>query len=92
LPDTLARVRRATTLPICVGFGISRPEHAAAIGRLADGVVVGSALVAAADRSVDDAVALTRALRNGLDRANGGETTPSPARTSPPTAELRGGA
>lgn len=69
LPGTVAALRRATTLPICVGFGIARPEQAAAVGRLADGVVVGSALVRAADNSVDDALALARALRRGLDDA-----------------------
>jgi tryptophan synthase alpha chain len=68
LPATVARLRRATTLPICVGFGVSRPEHAQAIGRIADGVVVGSALVAAADTAgVDAALALVRDLREGLD-------------------------
>lgn len=70
LPSTVARLRAATTLPIAVGFGISRPEHAAAIGRIADGVVVGSALVAAAERSVNAAVDLARALRAGLDGAS----------------------
>ncbi|MFI5248708.1 MAG: tryptophan synthase subunit alpha [Gemmatimonadales bacterium] len=67
LPGTVARLRAATTLPICVGFGIARPEHAAAIGRVADGVVVGSALVEAAGRSVDAAVAFTHGIRRGLD-------------------------
>ena len=38
-------VRAVTTKPICVGFGVSTPEHAAAIGRVADGVAVGSAIV-----------------------------------------------
>ena len=39
------RVRRASGLPVAVGFGIKTPEQAAAIARIADGVVVGSALV-----------------------------------------------
>jgi tryptophan synthase alpha chain len=39
------RVRRGSALPVCVGFGIKTPERAAAIARVADGVVVGSALV-----------------------------------------------
>jgi tryptophan synthase alpha chain len=70
LPETVARLRRATTLPICVGFGVSRPEHARAIGAIADGVVVGSALVAAAGAGgVDGALALVRELRAGLDSA-----------------------
>jgi tryptophan synthase alpha chain len=38
-------VRAATALPVAVGFGIKTPEQAATIARLADGVVVGSAIV-----------------------------------------------
>jgi tryptophan synthase alpha chain len=49
LPDDLEgqvrALRLVTTKPVCVGFGIGRPEQAAAVGRLADGVVVGSAIV-----------------------------------------------
>jgi tryptophan synthase alpha chain len=41
----LAKLKAATDLPIAVGFGIRGPEQAAAIGRIADGVVVGSAIV-----------------------------------------------
>ena len=41
----LAKVRAATSLPVAVGFGIKTPEQAATIARLADGVVVGSAIV-----------------------------------------------
>lgn len=41
----VARVRAASGLPVAVGFGIKTPERAAAIARVADGVVVGSALV-----------------------------------------------
>jgi len=69
LPDTIARVRAATDLPLCVGFGISRPEQARAVAQLADGVVVGSAIVRAADESVEAAVALATALRRGIDGA-----------------------
>jgi tryptophan synthase alpha chain len=47
------RIRRHTSLPIAVGFGVSTPEQAAAIGRNADGVVVGSALVSAIAKSLD---------------------------------------
>jgi tryptophan synthase alpha chain len=67
LPQTIARMRSATDLPLCVGFGISRPEQAHAVGQLADGVVVGSAIVRAADESVEAAVALATALRRGID-------------------------
>jgi tryptophan synthase alpha chain len=38
-------LRMVTTKPICVGFGISRPEQVAQVGAMADGVVVGSAIV-----------------------------------------------
>ena len=41
----VARLRAGTDLPIAVGFGVRSPEQAAAIGRVADGVVVGSAIV-----------------------------------------------
>jgi tryptophan synthase alpha chain len=67
LPGTVALLRSVCALPICVGFGISRPEHAREVGRLADGVVVGSAIVDAANRSVDAAVALAAGLRAALD-------------------------
>jgi len=49
LEEFLARVRARTELPLAVGFGISRREHVLALGRLADGVVVGSAIIAAID-------------------------------------------
>jgi tryptophan synthase alpha chain len=67
LAPTIARLRGVTKLPICVGFGISDGSQAAAVGKLADGVVVGSALVKAAGSSVGDAVALTASLRAALD-------------------------
>jgi tryptophan synthase alpha chain len=59
IPDNLRvaeavdRIKRHTDLPVAVGFGISTPEQAAAIGRNADGVVVGSALVRAVESSLD---------------------------------------
>jgi tryptophan synthase alpha chain len=67
LPGTIARLRSATTLPICVGFGISTPQHAKAIGTLADGIVVGSAIVQAAGASVQRALDLVGGLRRALD-------------------------
>jgi tryptophan synthase alpha chain len=45
LAPFLARVRARTSLPLVVGFGISRPEHVARLHGLADGVVVASALI-----------------------------------------------
>lgn len=43
--ELAGRIRAVTDLPIALGFGISRPEHVAAVGRWADAAVVGSALV-----------------------------------------------
>jgi tryptophan synthase alpha chain len=71
LPETVARLRAVTELPICVGFGISRPEQAAAVARLADGVVVGSAVVRAAATGVDQLARLTRGLREAIDGVEG---------------------
>lgn len=67
LPRSLADLRSVCTLPICVGFGISNAAQAREIGAFADGIVVGSALVKAADTSVDAALALARELRAALD-------------------------
>jgi tryptophan synthase alpha chain len=47
------RLRKHTPLPICVGFGVKTAEQAKAIARNADGVVVGSALVSAVEKSLD---------------------------------------
>ena len=45
LLDQLAWLRTQTDLPLCVGFGVSRPEHVRMLREAADGVIVGSALV-----------------------------------------------
>jgi tryptophan synthase alpha chain len=63
----IQRLRGATDLPICVGFGISTPAQARTVGKLADGVVVGSALVKAAATGPQEVLKLTRSLREGLD-------------------------
>ena len=64
----VGRIRSATDLPIALGFGISRPEHVAEVGRWADAAVVGSALIeviarAAPDRLPDDVERYVRWLR-----------------------------
>jgi tryptophan synthase alpha chain len=73
LPAFLARVRAATNLPLAVGFGVSRPEHVAKIGAMADGAVVASALLNAVDAAAPDqrvaaGVAYFRALQDGAQR------------------------
>jgi tryptophan synthase alpha chain len=45
LEEWVSLVRKAAAVPVCVGFGISTPEHVAQVVRLADGAVIGSALV-----------------------------------------------
>ena len=70
LAESIGRVREATRLPVAVGFGISSAEQAAAVGRLADGVVVGSALVdALGSGGVAAARRFLGELRAGLDLA-----------------------
>jgi tryptophan synthase alpha chain len=68
LPETIARLRAVCDLPICVGFGISTPAQAREVANVADGVVVGSALVRILeDEGVDAALAFVRALRAAMD-------------------------
>jgi tryptophan synthase alpha chain len=51
LDELVARVRAHTDIPVCLGFGIGTPEQARAVGKLADGVIVGSACVRAIGES-----------------------------------------
>jgi tryptophan synthase alpha chain len=62
LEAAVARARAATALPVAVGFGISTAAQARAVARLADGVVVGSALVDALERG--GVSALERSIRD----------------------------
>jgi tryptophan synthase alpha chain len=81
LPALARRVRRATKLPLAVGFGISLPEHVSVLGGIADAAVVGSALMAEVEKAptVHDAVsavaarvgALKQAARAGISRRSG---------------------
>lgn len=75
----IERIKRHSTLPVAVGFGIRTPEHAAAIGKVADAAVVGSAIVERIAESLDDngkataglvdsVTELVRNLRTGLNR------------------------
>ena len=70
--QAVARLRRHTDLPLCIGFGIRTPEHAADVARRADGVVVGSALVdqvAKAEspaQAIDGVLSLCRELAEGV--------------------------
>jgi tryptophan synthase alpha chain len=50
----VARIRRWTTLPVAVGFGISNREHVAQVGKFADAAVIGSAIVELIERSTSE--------------------------------------
>jgi tryptophan synthase alpha chain len=71
------RLRRHSALPVAVGFGIRTPEQAAAIARVADAAVVGSALVAEVAaaatpaEAVERVLGLVRRLAEGVRRARG---------------------
>jgi tryptophan synthase alpha chain len=82
LPGLARRIRKFTTLPIAVGFGISLPTHVTVLGGIADAAVVGSALVAeiekaaspdaAAEAVAERIRALKTAAREGISRRNFG--------------------
>ena len=77
----MSRIRRCTELPVCVGFGIKDAASASAVARVADGVVVGSALVSRVADSladngnhaaaIDAAASLVREIRAGIDTRQG---------------------
>jgi tryptophan synthase alpha chain len=76
LPAQLERIRGLTDLPLCVGFGVSKPEHVRMLRPLVDGVIVGSAFIRrleeAGTRPVDKVVrdigALAQSLAAALDQ------------------------
>jgi tryptophan synthase alpha chain len=67
LGQTVERVRATTEVPVAVGFGISTPEQARAVGDVADGVIVGSRLVrAAGEGGAEEVGELVRGLNEAL--------------------------
>jgi tryptophan synthase alpha chain len=67
LAGLVERARRATNVPLYAGFGISTPEHARAAGELADGVVVGSRALEAAEEGPEALREYVGALRSALE-------------------------
>jgi tryptophan synthase alpha chain len=64
----VAALRAVATVPVAVGFGISTPAQAAEVAAVADGVIVGSALIDALDSGgIDAAAALLRDMRAAMD-------------------------
>ena len=60
LGDVVERVRAAASVPVAVGFGVGTPEQVAEVGRIADGVIVGSRLV----RTIADAESFDQGLQD----------------------------
>ncbi|MFC2007519.1 tryptophan synthase subunit alpha [Chloroflexota bacterium] len=69
LTTFVAAVRRKASQPLCVGFGISTPEQAKQVARIADGVIVGSRIIQLmeADESLSAVADFTRDLRRAID-------------------------
>lgn len=71
LESFITRVRAQTDIPLAVGFGISTPDQAASVGALADGVIVGSALVNAVNEATEKpaaAAAFAEAFQSALSK------------------------
>lgn len=67
IAEFVTAIRAHTNVPICVGFGISTPEQAATVAKVADGVIVGSALVKEVEKNVgQDPVAAVRSFATPL--------------------------
>jgi tryptophan synthase alpha chain len=75
IEDAVARLKARATIPVAVGFGVRTPDQAAAIAKVADGVVVGSALVEIVAEYGDAAAGpvreATRALADAVHGARG---------------------
>ena len=72
LVAAIPRIRRHTDLPVCIGFGIRTPQQAAEAARLADGAVVGTALVDTLAASLDEqGRARPETVRQVLDQVRG---------------------
>lgn len=66
-PQLVARVKAVTEVPVCVGLGVRDGAQAREVGKFADGVIVGSALVSALDEhGIEGVTRLTRELLRGL--------------------------
>lgn len=87
LAELVAATKRDSRVPVAVGFGIGTPEQAAEVGRLADGVIIGSRLVRAAGEAGDQRAAaavsgfLTEAVRAMGGRGDRGDFLATGAET-----------
>ncbi len=77
LEEEVSALREVAELPVAVGFGISTPEQAALVGGVADGVIVGSALIHALDEGgPEGAAAFLATLRAAMDEGLDGRRLP----------------
>ena len=77
LEEEVSALREVVELPVAVGFGISTPEQAALISGVADGVIVGSALIHALDEGGPEAAgAFLATLRSAMDEVSTGAKLP----------------
>ncbi|MGC4033400.1 MAG: tryptophan synthase subunit alpha [Tepidisphaeraceae bacterium] len=66
LEDNVRQIKELTDTPVCVGFGISKPEHMAQLAKVADGAIVGTAFVRRVKDAPDAAVAVESYARELL--------------------------
>ena len=81
LPDEVNQLRKASGLPIAVGFGVSTADHVRAVCRVADGAIVGSALIRriadgmkqgwSNERIIESTIVFLSELMTGIQRAAG---------------------
>lgn len=89
LEAQIRALRLLTTKPVCVGFGIARPEQVAVVGRLADGVIVGSAIVrmieerAGSASLVEDVGEFVASLKAPLRASGAGGASSTTSSTTP---------
>ena len=73
LSDLVANVRKHTDIPVCVGFGIGTPEQAREVGKMADGVIVGTACVktiGGSEKPIETAKQFARRFRSALNASH----------------------
>ena len=91
LQGFVQRAREAASTPVAVGFGISTPEQARVVGQMADGVIVGSALIRAVEQAAQPAQAageFVARLRQALEPVKPGPGAPIPEMDPAVTSSL----
>lgn len=66
LGESIKKIRKITDKPVCVGFGVSNPEEASRVSEIADGVIIGSAIVKMLNESPEGFEDFVKALRKAI--------------------------